>query len=93
MRVMNTLQDGIRMVWPYTDEHKLARELFEVYLSGDLKLWDEPRELLEGALERFKAKGKSKASKAAGQARKRRNPALPKPEGDCFKWNSSQESW
>ena len=54
LRVMNTLQDGIRMVWPYTEEYKLARELYETYLSGDLKPWDEPRQLLEGALERSK---------------------------------------
>jgi hypothetical protein len=75
MRVINTLQDGIRMVWPYTEEHKLARELYEIYLSGDLKPWDEPRQLLEGALERFKTKGKAKGRKAAGQGsakRKRR---------------------
>ena len=63
MRVMNTLQDGIRMVWPYTEEHKLARHLYEIYLSGDLKPWDEPREVLEGALERFKTKGKAKRPK------------------------------
>jgi hypothetical protein len=72
MRVVNTLQDGIRMVWPYTEEHKLARELYEIYLSGDLKPWDEPRQLLEGALERSKAKGKAKRPKAAGQTSKRR---------------------
>src|SRR5260370_13511297 len=72
-RVINTLQDGIRMVWPYTEEHKLARELYEIYLSGDLKPWDELRELLEGALERFKAKGrKAKRSKAAGRGSKQR---------------------
>jgi hypothetical protein len=29
-------------------------------LLGDLKPWDEPRQLLEGALERFKTKGKAK---------------------------------
>jgi len=58
MRVINTLQDGIRMVWPYTQEHKLALELYEIYLSGDLKPWDEPRQLLAGALERFKAKAR-----------------------------------
>lgn len=58
MRVINTLQDGIRMVWPYTQEHKLARELYEIYLSGELKPWDEPRQLLGGALERAGAKGK-----------------------------------
>ena len=64
MRVINTLQDGIRMVWPYTEEHKLARELYEIYLSGDLKPLDEPRQLLEGALERFKTKGRVKRPKA-----------------------------
>src|SRR5260370_9732331 len=63
MRVINTLQDGIRMVWPYTEEHKLAYELYKIYLSGDLKPWDEPRQLLEGALERFRAKGKAKRRK------------------------------
>jgi hypothetical protein len=71
MRVINTLQDGIRMVWPYTEEHKLARELYEIYLSGDLKPWDEPRQLLEAALERFKAKGKAKNPKAACRESKR----------------------
>lgn len=70
MTVINTLQDGIRMVWPYTEEHKLARELYEIYLSGDLKPWDEPRQLLEGALQRFKAKGKAKNPKAAGRGSK-----------------------
>jgi hypothetical protein len=70
MRVINTLQDGIRMVWPYTEEHKLARELYEIYLSGELKPWDEPRQLLGGALERAKGKGqrgKRKAVKKVGQ--------------------------
>ena len=72
MRVINTLQEGMRMVWPYTEEHKLARELYEIYLSGDLKPWDEPRQLLEGALERFKAKRNAKRPKTAGQSSKRR---------------------
>ena len=71
IRVMNTLQDGIRMVWPYTEEHKLARELYEVYLSGDLKPWDEPRQLLEDALKRLKTKGKAKRPKAAENRSKR----------------------
>ncbi len=71
IRVMNTLQEGIRMVWPYTEEHKVAQELYEIYLSGDLKPWDEPRQLLEGALERFKTKGRVKRPKAAGNGSKR----------------------
>ena len=75
IRVMNTLQDGIRMVWPYTKEHKLARELYELYLSGDLKPWDEPRELLEGALERFKTKGKAKRPKPVRARNERRKRA------------------
>jgi hypothetical protein len=70
IRVMNTLQDGIRMVWPYTEEHQLARELYELYLSGDLKPWDEPRTVLEGALERFKTKDRTKRPNAAGNRSK-----------------------
>jgi hypothetical protein len=72
MRVINTLEDGIRMVWPYTEEHKLARELYEIYLSGNLKPWDEPRQLLEGALERSKTMSKARSPQAAGQGTKRR---------------------
>jgi hypothetical protein len=78
IRVMNTLQDGIRMVWPYTEEHKLAQELYEIYLSGDLKPWDEPRVLLEGALERFKTKRKAKSPKAAGHRIERRKSGATK---------------
>jgi hypothetical protein len=72
MRVINTLQDGIRMVWPYTEEHKLACELYEIYLSGELKPWDEPRQLLGGALERAKGNeesGKGKGARAKGKAK------------------------
>jgi len=81
LRVINTLQDGISMVWPYTEEHKLARELYEIYLSGDLKPWDEPRQLLEGALENFRAKRKRKSPKAKGQGsnRRTRRPAQTRP--------------
>ena len=75
LRVINTLEDGIRMVWPYTEEHKLARELYEVYLSGDLKPWDEPRELLERALERFKTKDKRPKSARAQSERRKRGAA------------------
>ena len=77
MRAINTLQDGIRMVWPYTEEHKLARELYEIYLSGDLKPWDEPRQLLEDALERFKTKGKAKRPKSARGRSERRKRGAP----------------
>jgi len=72
MRVINTLQDGIRMVWPYTEEHKLARELYEIYLSGDLKPWDEPQQLLEGALERFKTKDTKRPKPVRGRSERRK---------------------
>lgn len=58
------------MAWPYTEEHKLARELFEIYLSGDRKPWDEPREVLEGALESFKTKGTAKRRKPVPRAKR-----------------------
>jgi|SRR6266850_546488 len=74
MRVINTLEDGIRMVWPYTEEHKLTQELYEIYLSGDLKPWDEPQELLKGALERSKAKHRAKSPNAKGRGSKRQKP-------------------
>lgn len=72
LRVINTLQDGIRMVWPYTEEHKLARELYEIYLSGELKPWDEPRQLIGGALQRAKGNeegAKGKGARAKGKAK------------------------
>jgi hypothetical protein len=46
--------------------------LYEIYLSGDLKPWDEPRQLLESALERFKTKRKAKKPKAAENRSKQR---------------------
>lgn len=81
MRVINTLQDGLRMVWPYTEEHKLAWELYEIYLSGDLKPWDEPRQLLEGALERFKGKSKARRPKVTRQRSGRRKRSSGQARG------------
>ena len=79
MRVINTLQDGIRMVWPYTEEHQLARELYEIYLSGELKPWDEPRQLLGGALQRAKGKGQRRKQKAVKEVV--RGSRAPKSKG------------
>jgi len=73
LRVINTLQERIKMLWPYTEEHKLALELYEIYLTGDLKPWDEPRQLLAGALERFKTKRNAKRPKAGRQLSNPRN--------------------
>lgn len=86
MRVINILQDGIRMVWPYTQEHQLARELYEIYLSGDLKPGDEPRQLLEGALQKSRAKqrGKESQGQSAGK-RERKAPRRFHPDKDTNK--------
>ncbi len=80
LQVINTLQDGIEMVWPYTEEHKLARELYEIYLSGDLKPWDEPRQLLEGALERSKVNGRARPLTVHGREAEGEKAARPKQD-------------
>jgi hypothetical protein len=51
-RVINTLLDGIKQSYLYTDEHKLALRLYMLSLTGQLKPQDEPRILLNGAIER-----------------------------------------
>lgn len=48
-----TLQDGIRITYPYTDAHKAALRLFNLYLAGKLKTpEDEPLILISAAIER-----------------------------------------
>lgn len=71
LKAIKTLQEGISMLWPYTEEHKLARELYDKYLSGDLKPRDEPRRLLEDALERFSSS--TERPKGARHRRKRQS--------------------
>ena len=51
-RAVNTLSYGLRMVYLYTDEHKLALKLYLLYLTGHLRPQDEPLTLLESAIER-----------------------------------------
>jgi hypothetical protein len=55
LRAVNTLKYGIQRIYLHTEEHNLARELYELYLTGNLKPMDEPRQLLKGALKRSKA--------------------------------------
>jgi hypothetical protein len=43
--------EGIKMAYLYSDEHKLAFQLYELYLTRHLKPNNEPRVVLEGALE------------------------------------------
>lgn len=51
-RVINTLSDGIRLTYLYTEEHKLALRLYMLYLTGHLNPQDEPLTLLNRAIER-----------------------------------------
>lgn len=66
-QAVNTLSDGIRLVYLYTDEHKFALRLYTLYLTGHLNPKDEPLTLLNGAIERGIADIR--------RARKKRNPA------------------
>lgn len=73
-RAINTLLDGVRLTYLYTEEHKLALRLYMLYLTGHLNPRDEPLTLLNGAIERGiaeierarKKRGTSK-SKRTGQ--------------------------
>jgi hypothetical protein len=51
-RAINTLLNGIRLTYLYTEEHKLALKLYMLHLTGRLRPQDEPLNLLNGAIER-----------------------------------------
>lgn len=51
-QAVNTLLDGIRLVYRYTEEHRLGLKLYFLYLTGHLKPQDEPHILLSRAIER-----------------------------------------
>lgn len=51
-QAVNTLLDGIRLAYLYTEEHKLGLKLYLLYLTGQLKPQDEPLILLSRAIER-----------------------------------------
>ena len=51
-RAVSTLSYGLRLVYLYTDEHKLALKLYLQYLTGHLMPQDEPLTLLDSAIER-----------------------------------------
>jgi hypothetical protein len=52
MQASDTLMDGLSLIYLYTDHHKAARKLYMLSLTGHLKPWDEPRQLLSAAIER-----------------------------------------
>jgi hypothetical protein len=51
-RASLTLSDGIRIAYKYTEAHRLALRLFNLYLEGRLRVEDEPLQLLSGAIAR-----------------------------------------
>jgi hypothetical protein len=55
LQARTALSQGIKTAYLYTSEHELARQLYELYLTGHLKPENEPRQLLEGAIARGKA--------------------------------------
>ena len=75
-KAISILTYGLEQVYLYTDEHKMARDLYMLYLTGNLKPWDEPTQLIKGAIGRFRAESKSQNSSRKGKrAQKRRQSA------------------
>lgn len=52
MQASQTLSQGIRCIYPYTDAHKAALELYVLSLEGELRPEEEPLQVLNAALER-----------------------------------------
>ncbi len=65
-RAVNTLMEGIHMVYPYTTGFALSRKLWILSLEGDLTPANEPGSLIECALERgWKETTKGRRRRAA----------------------------
>jgi hypothetical protein len=54
IQASRTLSQGIEFVYPYTDAHKAALELYVLSLEGALRPADEPLRLITAAIERGK---------------------------------------
>lgn len=70
-RAINTLLDGISLVYIYTDIHKAALNLYLLWLTGHLKPQDEPLQLISTAIER----GRTEIKRAAAAKRKKKSRA------------------
>ncbi len=55
IQASRTLSQGIEVMYPYTDAHKAARELYVLSLEGELRPADEPLRLITAAIERGKS--------------------------------------
>ena len=49
-RVIESLDEGIKIAYQYTDTHRAALRLFYLYLAGEI-IGDTPQELLEAAIQ------------------------------------------
>jgi hypothetical protein len=70
-RAINTLLDGISLVYVYTDIHKAALNLYLIWLTGHLKPQDEPLKLISRAIER----GMAEVERAAAAKRGKKSRA------------------
>jgi hypothetical protein len=61
-RAIAALGDGIRATYIYTEENKLAVDLYEMYLTYDLSPRDEPKRVLANAIERASVRTNGHAS-------------------------------
>ena len=68
-RAINTLLDGISLLYLYTDIHKAALNLYLLWLTGHLKPQDEPLQLIGAAIDR----GMIEAERAAAAKRRRKS--------------------
>lgn len=70
-RAINTLLDGISLVYLYTDIHKAALSLYLLWLTGYLKPQDEPLRLISTAIKR----GMTEVERAAAAKRRKKSRA------------------
>jgi hypothetical protein len=56
MRASRALLDSIELLYLYTNAHEAAVKLYVLSLEGNLKLQDEPLNLINAALERGKSR-------------------------------------
>jgi hypothetical protein len=55
-RASKIISEGIEVIYPYTNAHKAAFELYVLSLEGELKPEDEPLNLISAAIKRGKGK-------------------------------------
>ena len=70
-RAVNTLMEGIHLVYPYTTAFGLSEKLWILSLEGDLVPMNEPEPVVEAALERgWRDTVKGRRRRAARQSKR-----------------------